>query len=88
MSLGADQALLEYEEREGGKVWDFVHTFTPPAKRGQGLAAQVVNVPPTHTNTHTARGTRTRTTAHKTRSTTHAWKSLVDCMTYRERWSM
>ena len=56
MSLWADQALLEYEEREGGKVWDFVHTFTPPAKRGQGLAAQVVNVPPhncTHTHTHT-----------------------------------
>jgi len=38
-----DEALVEYEEREGGRVWDFVHTFTPPSKRGQGLAAQVVS---------------------------------------------
>ena len=67
MSLWADQALLEYEEREGGKVWDFVHTFTPPAKRGQGLAAQVVNVPPTqlHAHAHTTNDTTRPTTRYR-----------------------
>jgi len=35
-----EQALLQYEEIEPGK-YDFYHTFTPPAYRGQGIAAKL-----------------------------------------------
>lgn len=37
---GAELAHLEYVLRDG--VWFFTHTFTEPAARGQGLAAEVV----------------------------------------------
>ena len=36
---GADLAHLEYVVRDG--VWFITHTFTEPAARGRGLAAQV-----------------------------------------------
>lgn len=36
---GVDLAHLEYVVRDG--VWFITHTFTEPAARGQGLAAQV-----------------------------------------------
>lgn len=39
---GSDLAHLEYVVRDG--VWFITHTFTEPAARGRGLAAQVTRV--------------------------------------------
>ncbi|KAL6063916.1 N-acetyltransferase domain-containing protein [Balamuthia mandrillaris] len=35
-----EQAVLEYSEDKDG-VLDYYHTFTPPSKRGQGIAAKL-----------------------------------------------
>ena len=37
---GGEEAVLEYARR--GDALDFHHTFVPPARRGQGLAGDVV----------------------------------------------
>lgn len=39
--VDGSQAVLEYVER-GEHVLDYLHTFTPPALRGQGIAKDVV----------------------------------------------
>ena len=36
-----DGSYVQYEIREG--CLDLIHTYTPPKKRGQGLAAKVVS---------------------------------------------
>jgi predicted GNAT family acetyltransferase len=41
-SGGHDVAVLEYDDRTPG-VWDLHHTWTDPARRGRGLADQVVH---------------------------------------------
>jgi predicted GNAT family acetyltransferase len=35
--------ISQYDEIEPGK-FDFYHTFTPPAYRGQGIASKIANV--------------------------------------------
>ena len=37
---GGEEAVLTYGR--SGKILDFIHTFVPPALRGQGLADRVV----------------------------------------------
>lgn len=42
MQLNGEQAHLQYQLLEGGRV-DFTSTFVPPALRGQGHARELVD---------------------------------------------
>lgn len=47
---GAEPAVLEYERR-GSKII-FTHTYVPPAQRGHGYAARLVEAGVTHARAH------------------------------------
>ena len=41
VKVGGDEAFVAYSVDEGARTIDLQHTFTPPALRGQGMAAKV-----------------------------------------------